>query len=45
MLHRLAHEFLSEDFLFLTVGRVGGACADVTQTVLQVSRGACKAVA
>lgn len=32
----LAHEFLREDFLFLTVGRVGGACSDVTQTMIQI---------
>nr|ACJ64200.1 vasa [Halocynthia roretzi] len=35
-IQELAHEFLRDDFLFLTVGRVGGACSDVTQTVLQV---------
>nr|BAE44472.1 Vasa [Botryllus primigenus] len=35
-IQKLAHEFMREDFLFLTVGRVGGACSDVTQTLLQV---------
>nr|BAE94497.1 Vasa [Polyandrocarpa misakiensis] len=35
-IQKLAHEFLRDDFLFLSVGRVGGACSDVTQTILQV---------
>ncbi|XP_039251758.2 ATP-dependent RNA helicase DDX4-like [Styela clava] len=35
-IQKLAHDFLRDDFLFLTVGRVGGACSDVTQTILQV---------
>lgn len=35
-IQKLAHDFLKEDFLFLTVGRVGGACADVEQVVMQV---------
>nr|XP_009861178.1 DEAD-Box Protein isoform X3 [Ciona intestinalis]BAA36710.1 DEAD-Box Protein [Ciona intestinalis] len=35
-IQKLAHDFLREDFLFLTVGRVGGACSDVTQTVISV---------
>ncbi|XP_076821109.1 putative ATP-dependent RNA helicase DDX4 isoform X1 [Clavelina lepadiformis] len=34
----LAHDFLREDFLFLTVGRVGGACSDITQTIIQVDQ-------
>ncbi|XP_051498791.1 probable ATP-dependent RNA helicase DDX4 [Apus apus] len=35
---RLAGEFLKADYLFVVVGRVGGACSDVQQTVLQVSQ-------
>ncbi|NXM52783.1 DDX4 helicase, partial [Illadopsis cleaveri] len=35
---RLAGEFLKTDFLFVVVGRVGGACSDVQQNVLQVSQ-------
>nr|CAB3237038.1 Vasa DEAD-Box Protein [Phallusia mammillata] len=38
-IQKLAHDFLREDFLFLTVGRIGGACSDVTQVVLQVDQG------
>ncbi|XP_076813427.1 putative ATP-dependent RNA helicase DDX4 [Clavelina lepadiformis] len=38
-IQKLAHDFLREDFLFLTVGRVGGACSDVTQTIIQVDQG------
>uniref|UniRef100_H2YPE2 RNA helicase n=1 Tax=Ciona savignyi TaxID=51511 RepID=H2YPE2_CIOSA len=37
-IQRLAHDFLREDFLFLTVGRVGGACTDVTQSIIQVDQ-------
>ncbi|OPJ87130.1 putative ATP-dependent RNA helicase DDX4 [Patagioenas fasciata monilis] len=33
---RLAREFLKTDYLFVVVGRVGGACSDVQQIVLQV---------
>ncbi|XP_031951160.1 probable ATP-dependent RNA helicase DDX4 isoform X1 [Corvus moneduloides] len=33
---RLAGEFLKTDFLFVVVGRVGGACSDVQQSILQV---------
>ena len=36
LVSRLAHEFLREDFIFLTVGRIGGACSDVTQNIIQV---------
>ncbi|KFU95472.1 putative ATP-dependent RNA helicase DDX4, partial [Chaetura pelagica] len=35
---RLAGEFLKPDYLFVVVGRVGGACSDVQQSVLQVSQ-------
>ena len=34
-IQRMASEFLNE-YLFLTVGLVGGACKDVTQTFHQV---------
>ncbi|NXX97665.1 DDX4 helicase, partial [Centropus bengalensis] len=33
---RLAGEFLKMDYLFVVVGRVGAACSDVQQNVLQV---------
>lgn len=36
-LSRLAGEFLKTDYLFVVVGRVGGACRDVQQNILQVS--------
>ncbi|KAL8600995.1 hypothetical protein ACOMHN_030652 [Nucella lapillus] len=36
-IQRLAGDFL-QDYLFITVGIVGGACADVTQTFLQVDQ-------
>lgn len=36
-IQRLAGEYLN-DYLFLTVGRVGGACTDVTQSVFEVDR-------
>ena len=36
-IQKMAGDFLN-DYLFLTVGRVGGACTDVTQTVLEVDR-------
>jgi probable ATP-dependent RNA helicase DDX4 len=36
-IQRLAGEFLN-DYLFLTVGRVGGACTDVAQYVHEVAR-------
>nr|BAB13308.1 vasa-related protein CnVAS2 [Hydra vulgaris] len=35
-IQHLAAQFLN-DYLFLTVGRVGGTCTDVTQSVIQVS--------
>ncbi|NWI86878.1 DDX4 helicase, partial [Pitta sordida] len=35
---RLAGEFLKTDFLFVVVGRVGGACSDVQQNILRVSQ-------
>nr|XP_039262261.1 ATP-dependent RNA helicase DDX4-like [Styela clava] len=35
---KLAHDFLKEDFIFLTIGRIGGACTDVTQHVLKVDQ-------
>ncbi|XP_052687127.1 ATP-dependent RNA helicase DDX4-like isoform X3 [Crassostrea angulata] len=36
-IQKMAGDFLN-DYLFLTVGRVGGACTDVTQTVYEVDR-------
>ncbi|XP_069126306.1 ATP-dependent RNA helicase DDX4-like isoform X16 [Argopecten irradians] len=36
-IQKLAGEFLN-DYLFLTVGRVGGACSDVSQNFFQVER-------
>ncbi|XP_074934490.1 putative ATP-dependent RNA helicase DDX4 [Phalacrocorax aristotelis] len=33
---RLVGDFLKRDYLFVVVGRVGGACSDVQQNVLQV---------
>ena len=33
----MAQELL-DNYLFLTVGQVGGACSDVTQSILQVSQ-------
>lgn len=36
-IQKLAGEFLN-DYLFLTVGRVGGACSDVSQHFFQVDR-------
>ncbi|NWI50094.1 DDX4 helicase, partial [Calyptomena viridis] len=35
---KLAGEFLKTDFLFVVVGRVGGACSDVQQNILHVSQ-------
>ncbi|KAM7375018.1 hypothetical protein PAMA_014214 [Pampus argenteus] len=35
---RMAADFLKTDYLFLAVGVVGGACSDVEQTFIQVSR-------
>ena len=29
-----AQEFLADDYLFLTVGLVGGACSDVKQVII-----------
>lgn len=37
-LHRLAADFLKTDYLFLAVGIVGGACSDVEQKFIQVSK-------
>ena len=37
-MQRLAAEFLSADYLFLAVGVVGGACADVSQTFFEVAQ-------
>ena len=34
-IQQMASQFL-HDYLFLTVGRVGGTCADVQQTIIQV---------
>lgn len=35
---RLALDFLKPDYLFLAVGVVGGACSDVEQTFVQVTK-------
>nr|XP_057941848.1 probable ATP-dependent RNA helicase DDX4 isoform X2 [Doryrhamphus excisus]XP_057941849.1 probable ATP-dependent RNA helicase DDX4 isoform X2 [Doryrhamphus excisus]XP_057941850.1 probable ATP-dependent RNA helicase DDX4 isoform X2 [Doryrhamphus excisus]XP_057941851.1 probable ATP-dependent RNA helicase DDX4 isoform X2 [Doryrhamphus excisus] len=37
-IQRLAADFLKVDYLFLAVGVVGGACSDVEQTFLQVTK-------
>ncbi|XP_061910086.1 probable ATP-dependent RNA helicase DDX4 isoform X2 [Entelurus aequoreus] len=37
-IQRLAADFLKMDYLFLAVGVVGGACSDVEQTFLQVTK-------
>ncbi|XP_028320908.1 putative ATP-dependent RNA helicase DDX4 isoform X2 [Gouania willdenowi] len=37
-IQRLAAEFLKVDYLFLAVGVVGGACSDVEQTFLEVTK-------
>ncbi|KAM9820349.1 putative ATP-dependent RNA helicase DDX4 [Neosynchiropus ocellatus] len=37
-IQRLAADFLKTDYLFLAVGVVGGACTDVDQTMIQVSK-------
>lgn len=38
MVLRLAADFLKKDYLFLAVGVVGGACSDVEQVVVQVTK-------
>lgn len=38
MLPRLAADFLKENYLFLVVGVVGGACSDIEQLIIQVTR-------
>ena len=35
-----AQEFLAEDYLFLTIGMVGGACSDVKQVKIILHSGA-----
>lgn len=35
---RLAADFLKTDYLFLAVGVVGGACSDVEQKLVQVTK-------
>lgn len=35
---RLAADFLKTDYLFLAVGVVGGACSDVEQMFVQVTK-------
>ncbi|XP_029432922.1 probable ATP-dependent RNA helicase DDX4 isoform X2 [Rhinatrema bivittatum] len=35
---RLAANYLRQDYLFVVVGQVGGACSDVHQTILQVDQ-------
>ncbi|KAF3706421.1 putative ATP-dependent RNA helicase DDX4 [Channa argus] len=37
-IQRMAADFLKMDYLFLAVGVVGGACSDVEQTFIQVSK-------
>ncbi|XP_029941871.1 putative ATP-dependent RNA helicase DDX4 [Salarias fasciatus] len=37
-IQRMARDFLKENYLFLAVGTVGGACTDVEQTILQVTK-------
>ncbi|XP_034152910.1 probable ATP-dependent RNA helicase DDX4 isoform X3 [Esox lucius] len=37
-IQRLAADFLKTDYLFLAVGVVGGACSDVEQVVVQVTK-------
>ncbi|XP_061640754.1 probable ATP-dependent RNA helicase DDX4 isoform X9 [Phyllopteryx taeniolatus] len=37
-IQRLAADFLKMDYLFLAVGIVGGACSDVEQTFVQVTK-------
>lgn len=34
----MASDFLKTDYLFLAVGVVGGACSDVEQTFVQVTK-------
>ncbi|CAL8291068.1 unnamed protein product [Lota lota] len=37
-IQRMAADFLKKDYLFLAVGMVGGACSDVEQRVIQVTK-------
>ncbi|XP_051785550.1 probable ATP-dependent RNA helicase DDX4 [Erpetoichthys calabaricus] len=37
-IQKLAADFLKSDYIFLTVGQVGGACSDVNQVILEVSQ-------
>ncbi|KAI3366259.1 hypothetical protein L3Q82_009727, partial [Scortum barcoo] len=37
-IQRMASDFLKTDYLFLAVGVVGGACSDVEQTFIQVTK-------
>jgi superfamily II DNA/RNA helicase len=37
-IQELAKEFLT-DYIFITVGMLGSACKDITQTILQVDKG------
>uniref|UniRef100_A0A146ZQH4 RNA helicase n=1 Tax=Fundulus heteroclitus TaxID=8078 RepID=A0A146ZQH4_FUNHE len=37
-IQRMAADFLKTDYLFLAVGIVGGACSDVEQTFIQVTK-------
>lgn len=37
-IQRLAGRFLLEDYVFVTVGQVGGACADVQQTIYEITK-------
>lgn len=36
--YRMAADFLKTDYLFLAVGVVGGACSDVEQTFIEVTK-------
>ena len=38
LLSRMAGDFLKKDYLFLAVGVVGGACSDVEQKLVQVTK-------
>lgn len=38
LFYRLARDFLRVDYLFLTVGIVGGACTDVEQSFIKVPK-------
>ena len=35
-IQKLAYDFLCTDFIFLSIGVVGGACSDIQQNLIQV---------